>query len=367
MRKSGFTLVEMLATVIILSLIALITIPQIMKVLNNSQKDSFMDSATGLLESAELYNSEHAGEKTHLNLGIEEELRKLKFKGTPPIGGSLKINENGDMSLAMYNKKWCAVKNIFDNSVEVTSIQQNNYDSCKALDSMYKISFRDLLNDSSNTIQGRKPSQNEDGSISFYENSETENNILNQNILDQDFSQNFVLGVEFSTNFSIGNQTIFSNKNYNTLNKGLFIYNNENNLNFNIGSSNFSKSVILPETGKYLLLISNTKSTNGINGYLLINIDTKQVIKIEKNPFDLTDLNEGIKSSNNILEIGANSSSDSNFYYQSKSDKKYYSFTIGNEVLTDKAIRSILKNYYNLKELSQKIDLKVIGGNSSSY
>ena len=82
----------------------------------------------------------------------------------------------------MYNKKWCAVKNIFDNSVEVTSIQQNNYDSCKALDSMYKISFRDLLNDSSNTIQGRKPSQNEDGSISFYENSETENNILNQNI-----------------------------------------------------------------------------------------------------------------------------------------------------------------------------------------
>jgi prepilin-type N-terminal cleavage/methylation domain-containing protein len=51
-REKGFTLVELLAVVIIISFIALLVTPIVTKVINNAKKDSFKTAAYGLKKAA---------------------------------------------------------------------------------------------------------------------------------------------------------------------------------------------------------------------------------------------------------------------------------------------------------------------------
>lgn len=53
MNRKGFTLIELLAVIVILAIIALIVIPLILNVIEKSKRGSFLDSAYGILKSAE--------------------------------------------------------------------------------------------------------------------------------------------------------------------------------------------------------------------------------------------------------------------------------------------------------------------------
>lgn len=55
--KKGFTLIEVLAVIVILAVIALITVPLIMNVLDKAKKGAFEDSAYGIIKAKELYIS----------------------------------------------------------------------------------------------------------------------------------------------------------------------------------------------------------------------------------------------------------------------------------------------------------------------
>ncbi len=131
MKQKGFTLVELLAIITILSIIALITTPAILRVITNSRKGAFLDSASGLLEAAELYNSKNGGIQEDLDLSKEEELRKLKFNGTPPIGGHLIITPEGKYALYMYNHNFCATKSIYENKVKIDKLDK--VENCKTV------------------------------------------------------------------------------------------------------------------------------------------------------------------------------------------------------------------------------------------
>ena len=50
MLKKGFTLVELLAVIVILAVIALITTPIIIDSLNTSKKEAFKDSVNSLIK-----------------------------------------------------------------------------------------------------------------------------------------------------------------------------------------------------------------------------------------------------------------------------------------------------------------------------
>lgn len=54
-KKSAFTLIELLAIIILLSIIAVITVPIILNAINNSRKKSAMDSAYGYVRAIENY------------------------------------------------------------------------------------------------------------------------------------------------------------------------------------------------------------------------------------------------------------------------------------------------------------------------
>ena len=50
MRKKGFTLIELLAVIVILAILALITVPIVLKLVNNARRDSSVRSAENYLD-----------------------------------------------------------------------------------------------------------------------------------------------------------------------------------------------------------------------------------------------------------------------------------------------------------------------------
>ena len=117
--KKGFTLVELLAVIVVLGVIALIAVPQILNVVEDSRKGAFKDSASGLIEAAELYYTQYAGQELELDLSDKNIVKDLNFKGTPPDGGTLYASKEGDFALQMYNSKYCAYKSYSDREVEI--------------------------------------------------------------------------------------------------------------------------------------------------------------------------------------------------------------------------------------------------------
>ncbi len=54
-NKKGFTLIELLAVIVILAIIALITVPVVIKIIDNAKKGAAEDSTYGVIESAKLF------------------------------------------------------------------------------------------------------------------------------------------------------------------------------------------------------------------------------------------------------------------------------------------------------------------------
>ena len=58
-KNKGFTLIELLSVIVILAIIALIAVPQVIKIINNVRKNAAIDSAYGIVSSAEHYVSSY--------------------------------------------------------------------------------------------------------------------------------------------------------------------------------------------------------------------------------------------------------------------------------------------------------------------
>ena len=123
MKKNGFTLVELLAVLIVLAILALISVPVIVSIVSQSRAGAIKDSAHGVLEAANLYYTKYAGQEIELDLSNQDDIAKLDFKGTLPDGGKLIITASGKMAIKMYNAKYCAYKLISDE--EITTVESD--------------------------------------------------------------------------------------------------------------------------------------------------------------------------------------------------------------------------------------------------
>ena len=133
MNKKGFTLIELLAVIVILAVIALIALPRIMDAIENARKESFRNSAYGLVKAAEkscalrLLNEDGEVEAVVYNF-TENDYDGLDFKGEVPKGGTIEVDENCNVTLAFHNDNWCARKEIGSTDVVLTDL---NEDSCE--------------------------------------------------------------------------------------------------------------------------------------------------------------------------------------------------------------------------------------------
>lgn len=140
MLKKGFTLVELLAVIVILAVIALITTPIITGILRDSQKEAFKDSVSSLIKVTQnyyagiTYNDEGLlpvkityNNKTPTAKGIDKNntckaISKniLDYSGENPDSGSILITKEGKVSFALYNKNLntCVQKGENDKTAE---------------------------------------------------------------------------------------------------------------------------------------------------------------------------------------------------------------------------------------------------------
>ena len=105
-NKKAFTLIELLAVIIVLSVVVAITVPVVSKSIENSKKNSAIVSAKGLIQSAEYYfltASPKYGKIDVLN-------EKLNFKGEKPEIGEIEIDRQGKSRIYTYINGYCVTK-----------------------------------------------------------------------------------------------------------------------------------------------------------------------------------------------------------------------------------------------------------------
>ena len=128
MKRKGFTLIELLGVIVVLAVIAIITTPVILGVIEKSKKESYRNSIYGIMDSANIYLANHLtniGKTKEIAFtcnGINcsnEEGESLDFKGTVPKSGTFYLNGTGEVTVeSVYNGKYYA--NTVDDKVEIT-------------------------------------------------------------------------------------------------------------------------------------------------------------------------------------------------------------------------------------------------------
>ena len=127
MKKKGFTLIELLAVIVILAIVALISTPIILDVIEKARKKAFEDSAYGVINAAKLYYTDVSldGKIEGKTFTFPDDT-KLKISGEKPKSGSVKLEESGEVAIAISNGKWCAIKNKEDNKVSIIDYSIDN-------------------------------------------------------------------------------------------------------------------------------------------------------------------------------------------------------------------------------------------------
>ena len=176
MKKKGFTLVELLAVIVILAVISLIAVPMILGVVEEARRSAFQITCNEIYESYEQYeiNEEILGntsvcsifdfgrnrEETEVIDGIKyEPISKLKLKGEMPKNGTYKICEN-KKELIIDNGSYTCIKNKDRNEVLGGNVVDND---------ITNPILRDItLSSTTNSIRVVVDALEEDGIITKY-------------------------------------------------------------------------------------------------------------------------------------------------------------------------------------------------------
>ena len=125
MKKKAFTLVELLAVIVILGIILTIAIPSVSKTIKNSKKESIETTAKMLAKTAEdyySYNLVNYNTVDKVDLTNDE----LDYRGDKPDLGFAYFDDKGRAYIKMYYNGYCVIRN-YDGTIE---LDKTSPDSC---------------------------------------------------------------------------------------------------------------------------------------------------------------------------------------------------------------------------------------------
>lgn len=126
-NKKAFTLVELLAVIVILGLLMVIIVPKVTQTLKDAEKNTNMTSAENLVKAATLKatNNEMTGnsENIKINYTTGENQNYIDYTGEKPTSGQVQIKSNGEVAMAVRFGDYCYLKPY--NSNDITTIEYN--------------------------------------------------------------------------------------------------------------------------------------------------------------------------------------------------------------------------------------------------
>ncbi len=103
MKKDGFTLVELLAVIVILSLIALVSTPLVLNIIDKAKRKATILSAEEYIDNVEekmVYKMINGSTLEKREYEVSELENIVSLKGTKPTSGNLSIGEKGEVKKA---------------------------------------------------------------------------------------------------------------------------------------------------------------------------------------------------------------------------------------------------------------------------
>ncbi len=121
MKNNAFTLVELLAVIIIVGMIVLIASPIIINEIETADKNTVINSGDGLIKASKTYYTTVLALNPSLgNQGFEfpDDYEKLSLGGEIPTDGYVTITTTGDIEIrAVYRNKYCIKKDMDEDKV----------------------------------------------------------------------------------------------------------------------------------------------------------------------------------------------------------------------------------------------------------
>ncbi len=201
-KKKGFTLVELLAVIVILAIVLLIAVPMVMGIIENVKKDAFKNSAYGIIDAAEIYYAQTflqgnlSYESFQLVDGkmVNSSGKELVFHGEKPKSGSIvEINDKGQIKLKLTNGTYFATKEFDETAVLISEREgdaptrdelalqiselKKELDNLKATTNSFQEGSNTQVRELQQELDGLKTSTN-----SYKEDSSTQMNGLRQDV-----------------------------------------------------------------------------------------------------------------------------------------------------------------------------------------
>ncbi len=119
-NNKAFTLIELLAVIIILAIVALIATPIILDVIEDSRDSANLSEVNLILGGAETYYAQSflTGDSKQFD-GVTNLYSNIKTTNEKPPLGNLTIRSDGKTSLSIYNEGVCYTKGYDDSKVQV--------------------------------------------------------------------------------------------------------------------------------------------------------------------------------------------------------------------------------------------------------
>ena len=138
--KNAFTLIELLAVILILGIIALIAIPKVSNIITESRKETLKTTALNVVDAiSNNCNNEELSSydiTSSYYISGSTAIPTLELKGELPDEGIANVSNNCDVEMFINKDKYCAIKNFGDDNVQIG--QLNNDDSCLMSDGTIK-------------------------------------------------------------------------------------------------------------------------------------------------------------------------------------------------------------------------------------
>ena len=126
--KKAFTLIELLAVIVILGVLATLIIPKVVTSLDESEKSSNLTSAKNLVKAAEYKASNNSLEGKQETIVIDFQTHQnvdyLDYSGQKPKEGQIIIKSDGKVAMAVKIGKNCYTKTY--NSSDINTIEYNS-------------------------------------------------------------------------------------------------------------------------------------------------------------------------------------------------------------------------------------------------